>query len=156
MDKAAVPVTSEISIRPLTPGDRSAWRPLWRDYLAFYDTNLPDEIYELTFARYTDPARTDMLGWIAWQGGNAVGLVHAIVHAHGWKVAPVTYLQDLFTTPAARGKGVARALIETVYADADAAGRGAVYWLTQTDNTAARALYDRVAVATDFMKYSRS
>jgi GNAT superfamily N-acetyltransferase len=68
----------------------------------------------------------------------------------------VTYLQDLFTTPDARGKGVARSLIETVYADADAAGRPAVYWLTQTGNSTARALYDKIATATDFMVYRRA
>jgi hypothetical protein len=47
-------------------------------------------------------------------------------------------------------------LIETVYADADAAERPNVYWMTQTGNTTARRLYDRIGVATDFMKYSRS
>ncbi|QBX99722.1 GNAT family N-acetyltransferase [Rhodophyticola sp. CCM32] len=149
-------MTFDISIRPLGPGDKSVWAPLWRDYLAFYETALPEEQYTLTFDRYTDPARDDMQGWLAWTGTSAVGLVHAIAHSHGWKTEPVTYLQDLFTTQAARGKGVARALIETVYAQADAAGRGAVYWLTQTDNTPARALYDRVATPTNFMKYSRS
>jgi GNAT superfamily N-acetyltransferase len=59
-----------------------------------------------------------MLAWIA-HAGRAVGLVHVIVHAHGWQAAPVTYLQDLYAEPDMRGKGVGRALIETVYADAD-------------------------------------
>jgi hypothetical protein len=36
------------------------------------------------------------------------------------------------------------------------AGRPNVYWTTQTGNATARRLYDRIAVATDFMKYSRS
>ena len=144
-----------IAIRPLAAADREAWAPLWRAYLAFYGTTRPEEVFALTFARYTDPARADMRGWLAWRGAQAVGLVHAIVHAHGWQAAPVTYLQDLYTAPEARGAGVGRALIETVYADADAEGRGAVYWLTQTGNAAARALYDRVARPTDFMKYAR-
>lgn len=143
-------------IHPLTPDDRPAWEPLWRAYLAFYGTELPQETYDATFARYTDPDRPDMRAWLAWGGGQALGLVHAIVHPHGWKTEDVTYLQDLFTDPAARGQGIARALIETVYADADAANRRAVYWLTQTGNTPARALYDQVAQPTDFMKYARN
>ncbi|MBF9049611.1 GNAT family N-acetyltransferase [Roseobacter sp. HKCCD9010] len=149
-------MTSDISIRPLSSDDKAVWVNLWRDYLAFYDTTLPSEIYDLTFARYTDTTRQDMRAWLGWDTTMAVGLVHAIAHPHGWKAEPVTYLQDLFTTPAARGKGVARALIETVYADADAAGRPSVYWLTQIGNTPARALYDRVATPTDFMKYQRT
>lgn len=148
-------MSTKLDIRMIQPEDRAAWAPLWRDYLAFYKTELPDRTYDATFARYVDPAVTDMRGWIAWQGDSPVGLVHAIAHAHGWRPEPVTYLQDLFTTPDARGKGVARALIETVYADADANGRPAVYWLTQSGNTTARALYDKIAMATDFMVYRR-
>jgi GNAT superfamily N-acetyltransferase len=145
-----------IDIRPLGADDAAEWAPLWRAYLAFYDTTRPQEVFDTTFARYTDPARDDMRGWLAWDGDAAVGLVHAIAHPHGWQIAPATYLQDLFITPAARGKGVARALIETVYADADAAGRPNVYWMTNTGNDRARAVYDRVAKVTDFIKYSRS
>jgi GNAT superfamily N-acetyltransferase len=69
---------------------------------------------------------------------------------------PSTYLQDLYADPDMRGKGVGRALIETVYDDADRAARPNVYWMTQTGNATARRLYDRIGVATDFMKYSRS
>lgn len=149
-------MTGQITIRPIKAGDRAAWEPLWRDYLAFYGTDVPGEIYDLTFSRYADPERTDMKGWIAWQGDAALGLVHAIAHPHGWTSRDVTYLQDLYTVPGARGEGLGRRLIETVYADADDHDRPAVYWLTQTGNAPARALYDRVAVATDFMKYNRS
>ena len=145
-----------IDISPLAAGDRTDWDALWRAYLAFYDTSRDASVYDTTFSRYLDSARADMRGWIARVGGQAVGLVHVIVHSHGWQEAPVTYLQDLFTVPAARGRGVARALIETVFADADTAGRGSVYWLTQSNNSTARALYDKFAQPTDFMKYSRA
>lgn len=149
-------MTTDLDIRPLAAGDRAAWTPLWRDYLAFYGAERGADIFDLTFSRYCDPDRADMLAWLAWSGGDAVGLAHVIVHAHGWQAAPVTYLQDLYATPQTRGTGVGRALIETVYADADAAARPNVYWTTQTGNTTARRLYDRIATATDFMKYARS
>lgn len=149
-------MTFPIKIKRLTPEDQAVWTPLWTAYLAFYGTERPQSVFETTFVRYTDPKRLDMNAWLAWDGPNAVGLVHTITHAHGWQEAPVTYLQDLFTAPAARGRGVARKLIETVYADADAAGRSNVYWMTNSANTTARALYDRVATLTDFIKYARS
>lgn len=149
-------MSSHFDIRLIDRADRAAWQRLWRAYLAFYETELPASTYDATFARYADPGYSDMRGWIAWDGETALGLVHAIAHPHGWRPEPVTYLQDLFTLPEARGRGVARALIETVYADADAAGRPAVYWLTQTGNATARALYDRIAAPTDFMVYRRA
>ena len=132
------------------------WDRLWTDYLAFYDTERPRNVFDLTFSRYLDPGCADMLAWIAWAKGRAVGLAHVIVHAHGWQAAPITYLQDLYAVPEMRGGGVGRALIETVYADADDAGRPNVYWMTRTGNSTARRLYDRIGTATDFMKYSRS
>jgi GNAT superfamily N-acetyltransferase len=145
-----------IEIRPLEAGDRGDWDRLWADYLAFYGTRRSPDVFDTTFARYLDPARADMLAFVAVAEGSCVGLAHVIVHAHGWQIAPVTYLQDLYADPSIRGKGIGRALIEAVYADADAAGRPNVYWTTQTGNTTARRLYDRIGVATDFMKYSRS
>ena len=64
-------------------------------------------------------------------------------------------MQDLFTLPEARGKGVARALIEAVADAAKARGAASVYWLTAEDNYAGRMLYDRVAARTPFIKYQR-
>ena len=148
-------MSTTYDIRPLSEGDRPHWGGLWERYLAFYGATRPKQQYDLTFARYLDPGRTDMAAWMAWDGAKPIGLVHAIAHAHGWEEAPVTYLQDLFTVEGARGRGVGRALIQTVYDDADAAGRPKVYWLTQIGNAKARALYDKVAQPTDFMKYSR-
>jgi GNAT superfamily N-acetyltransferase len=145
-----------IEIRRLAAGDRADWDRLWTAYLAFYGTTRSRDILDLTFERYIDPRRDDMQGWMAHANGRGVGLVHVIVHAHGWQAEPVTYLQDLYADPDMRGTGIGRALIETVYADADAAQRPGVYWMTQTANQTARRLYDRIGVATDFMKYSRS
>jgi GNAT superfamily N-acetyltransferase len=142
-------------IRPLAPSDESAWRDLWRGYLEFYETELPEEIYATSFARLVDPAVTDYHGLVALQDGRPVGLAHYIFHRHGWQVEDITYLQDLYVVPETRGTGAGRALIEAVYAAADAAGRPNVYWLTQTFNTTARQLYDRVASATPFMEYRR-
>jgi len=66
----------------------------------------------------------------------------------------VCYLQDLFTSPDVRGRGVGRALIEGVYAQARDAGARRVYWQTQEDNAAARRLYDQVARHIGFIAYS--
>ncbi|MDX1733577.1 MAG: GNAT family N-acetyltransferase, partial [Halioglobus sp.] len=61
----------------------------------------------------------------------------------------------LYVDASQRGSGAGRALIEAVYAAADAAGCPTVYWTTQHFNAAGRALYDRVGVQTPFIKYSR-
>jgi len=144
-----------ITIRPLETGDKPAWAPLWRAYLDFYETALPETVYDTTFARLTSPDHPDQNGLLALAGGRAAGLVHFIYHPHNWRVEKVCYLQDLYTAPEARGQGVGRALIEAVYARADTDGCPAVYWLTQDFNTTARQLYDRIGTLTPFIKYTR-
>ena len=62
-------------------------------------------------------------------------------------------MQDLYTANAARGRGVARALIDAVAREAQTGGATRFYWLTQADNAAARALYDRVAEDRGFIRY---
>ncbi len=143
------------SIRPLRREDEAAWRRLWRAYLAFYETELPEAVYATSFARLVDPEITDYRGLLAWRGETPVGLAHVILHRHGWQVADVCYLQDLYVDPAVRGSGAGRALIEAVYALADAAGTPTVYWMTQEFNTTARQLYDRIGRVTPFVKYVR-
>jgi GNAT superfamily N-acetyltransferase len=70
-------------------------------------------------------------------------------------VGPYCYLQDLFTTEAARGQGIGKALIEGVYERAKADGASRVYWLTHESNEAARSLYDKLATRTGFIQYRR-
>ena len=142
-------------IRPITAADSAEWRRLWRTYLAFYETELPEDVYATTFARLIDPEVRDYHGLLAVAGSVPVGLVHYIFHRHGWQVEDACYLQDLYVAPEARGTGAGRALIEAVYAAADAAGRPNVYWLTQETNAVARRLYDRVGQVTPFVKYRR-
>jgi GNAT superfamily N-acetyltransferase len=142
-------------IRPLRPEDEADWRKLWSDYLAFYETSVPETVYASTFSRLLGSDPQDFNCLIAEVDGQPVGLAHYLFHRHGWKIENVCYLQDLYVAPMARGTGTGRALIEAVYAAADAAGAPSVYWLTQDFNHTARQLYDRVAKVTPFIRYSR-
>jgi GNAT superfamily N-acetyltransferase len=142
-------------IRPVTAADEAQWRGLWRDYLTFYQTEKPDAVYQATFARLLSPDPAEFRGLVAEENGRLVGLVHYLFLRTNWSVQNACYLQDLYADPAVRGSGIGRALIEAVYAAADRAGIGAVYWFTADDNQTARQLYDRIAVKTPFVRYRR-
>lgn len=145
----------ELTIRPIEAADEEGWRRLWTDYLAFYETTLPEAIFEQTFARIVADAHPGPFGMLAVADGRPVGLVHYIFHRSCWKIEESCYLQDLYVEPGTRGGGVGRKLIETVYARADAAGNPRVYWLTQEFNYRGRMLYDSVGVRTPFIRYDR-
>jgi GNAT superfamily N-acetyltransferase len=142
-------------VRALRAEDAHVWKELWKDYLSFYETSLPDAIYTSTFSRLLGDDPRDFNAMVAEVDGRVVGLVHYLFHRHAWKIEEVCYLQDLYASPDVRGKGVGRALIEAVYKAADAQGAPTVYWLTQEFNDTARQLYDRIGVVTPFLKYQR-
>ena len=142
-------------VRPLAPGDRAAWEPLWAGYLAFYKTSLPASATDTTWSRLLHPAEPmGALGAFTAEG-RLVGIVHYLFHRSTWTPADYCYLQDLFTAEAARGQGAGRALIEAVYAVAREAGASRVYWMTQDRNATARALYDTLAEHPGFTVYRK-
>jgi len=146
---------SDLIIRPLEARDEAEWRELWTGYLEFYETSVPEEVYQTYFKRLLGDDPQDYHGLVAEKDGALIGLTHCLFHRHGWYIENVVYLQDLFVSQAARGTGAGRALIEGVYAAADEAGCPNVYWLTQDFNATARQLYDRIAKQTPFIKYAR-
>lgn len=139
-----------LEIRPLEPGDRSPWEVLARAYKAFYETVLPDAEYERTWSRLM--SADGIYGYVALAEGTPVGITHYLFHSGIW-AHKSCYLEDLFVDPAARGSGVARALIEAVARRAREEGAGRLYWLTHQQNATARALYDRVAKFSGFVEY---
>ncbi|MGY6710402.1 MAG: N-acetyltransferase family protein [Rhizobiaceae bacterium] len=145
---------SAILVRPIQKTDHDEWRRLWTAYLAFYETTVAEDVYRSTWARLFDDGHFEPRGLIAEIDGNAVGLVHYIMHRTCWSTADNCYLQDLYADPHMRGKGVGRALIEAVRDEADRLGANAVYWMTHETNATARKLYDRVGRDTGFVKYT--
>jgi GNAT superfamily N-acetyltransferase len=151
-------VPAQITIRPVLPGDFQAWKVLWDGYNAFYGregvTALRPEITQMTWSRFFD-AYEPVNALVAEDGGELVGLAHYIFHRSTIQIEPTCYLQDLFTSAAVRGCGIARALIAGLYDRAAAAGLGRVYWQTHESNSTAMALYDKVAERSGFVVYRK-
>ncbi|WP_370949986.1 GNAT family N-acetyltransferase [Amycolatopsis sp. cg5] len=139
-----------IEIGRLEASDRGEWEKLFAGYNEFYGRELTAEMADRAWSEFQADTRMHALG--AKLDGALVGLAHFLVHPSTTS-ADCCYLQDLFTAPAARGMGAARALIAAVTDRARARGCARVYWSTRTSNTTARRLYDRVAEDRGFMLY---
>ena len=149
-------MSGDVTIRPVTRQDYDQWLPLWDGYNAFYErsgpTALAPEITAMTWARFFD-AYEPVHALVADSGGQLLGLTHYLFHRSTTAVQPSCYLQDLFTSEAARGNGIGRALISSVYARAKLAGSPRVYWHTHETNLAAQLLYDQMAEKSGFIVY---
>lgn len=141
-----------VTTRPVLDADFAAWSALWADYLAFYETERDAEVHRHTWARIMDPD-VKMFAAVAELDGEIVGIVNYVHHQYFWGPEDRIYLNDLYTTPKARGKGAGAALIRVVEDHAKATGAGQVWWLTAESNTSARMLYDKVATLTPFRQY---
>jgi GNAT superfamily N-acetyltransferase len=156
-----------LTITPLASADRADWERLFRGYIAFYERDEPQAMYDRAWAAFMAGDRLQALGArLAAEGPSTasrspsplpgeeklVGITHFFVHP-STSGPDVCYLQDLFTDEAARGKGAGRALIAAVAEWARGQGCGRLYWLTHESNTVARALYDKVAVNRGFIRY---
>ena len=150
-------MTQAVLVRPIQREDRAQWRPLWDGYNAFYgrqgETALPEAITAATWERFFN-ANEPVHGLVAVEGGSLVALVHYLFHRSTTRLHDVCYLQDLFTAPGHRGRGIGRQLVEAVYAAARAAHSSRVYWTTQDTNTPGRALYDKLGRHAGFIVYS--
>jgi GNAT superfamily N-acetyltransferase len=145
-----------VHVRPIQQDDFPAWKPLWDGYNAFYgrkgETALRPEITESTWQRFFDP-NEPVFALVAETEGRLAGLTHYLFHRSTTRIELTCYLQDLFTAPSERGRGIGRALILGVYEAARSAGIRRVYWVTHESNAAGRLLYDKVAKHAGFIVY---
>ena len=149
---------ASIKVREVTPADYDAWRPLWDEYNAFYErtgpTALSEDMNDTLWRRFFD-ASEPVYCIVAEREHKVVGMCHYLYHRSTSRMELLCYLQDLFTSAAARGKGVGRALINGVYEQAKLAGSSRVYWQTHETNHTAMQLYDKVAERSGFVVYRK-
>src|SRR5258708_8533010 len=123
-------MSGDLTVRLVNRQDYNQWLSLWDGYNAFYGrsgaTALAPEITAMTWARFFD-ADEPVHGLVAERGGRLLGLTHYLFHRSTTAIAPVCYLQDLFTTQAAPAKAVARALIHPAYQQPTPSGPPRLY-----------------------------
>ena len=138
-------------LRDAAPTDRAQWAVLWQGFLDYYQTTLDPAITDHTWARLMDPTSP-----MKMRLAEDDGLLGFAIHQHHpstWVMGDDCYLEDLFVAPAARGRGVGRALIEDLQTLARDCGWHRLYWHTNEGNTTARRLYDSITPSDGHIRY---
>ena len=115
-------------IRPIEPTDTTIWE------------------------RLLDP-NFNSFGLVAEVDGEVLGMTHYSFQNSTWAPKHYCYLEDLFVSPDARGKGLGRGLIDAVFEIARKEGSSRVYWNTDATNEVARKLYDTYTNASGKVQY---
>lgn len=151
----------EWRVRPVIDSDYEQWRELYHGYREFYKQERSDDVVNTVWSWIRDPKHaTEALVAVASSddtGGNKKLILGGLAHHRRWpnplKGKTCLYLDDLFTLPELRGKGIATLLIQALSAMAKQEGLGVLRWTTDKDNTTARRLYDSLATATSKVTY---
>lgn len=131
-------------VRLLQAQDFNAWQVLWSSYLDFYGTHLSDGVTQSTWNRLT--TRADMVALGCFDDDRRLlGFAHLLLHPNTWNIGDCCYLEDLFVSPEARRQGIAKCLMNAVYAYARERKCNRVYWVTAKGNEVAQSLYKQYA-----------
>ena len=121
-------------IRAAGPSDEAAWRGLWQGFLDYYEVTLAPDITDFTWTRLMDPTNP-LKARLACDGPAVLGFAIHQHHPSTWVLGDDCYLEDLFVSPDARGRGVGRALIEDLATYARSKGWKRLYWNTDASIT---------------------
>ena len=141
-----------VVVRPIEPGDHEAWERLFHAYRTFYEYDEQQDVVDRVWEWINDETHeTNAL--VALLEDDVVGFAHHREFARPSSGKRGLYLDDLFTDPQVRGKGVGRALITRLGEMAQERGINKVSWITAEDNHTAQRLYDDLAERTTWVTY---
>lgn len=142
-----------ITIRVVEPKDETAWAELYSGYRAFY--RYPEDSVSVAKTwQWVRDGEHGFLGLVAVDDDDQpIALANLRWFARPSSATMGLFLDDLFTSPEARGSGAAGALLKEAAARAGEKGASVLRWITAADNATARSLYDSYAVATPWVTY---
>lgn len=140
------------TIRPIDARDHEDWRDLFIAYGVFYETEFTEAQMNAVWGWLMDPHHPHN-AWVAEYDGALVGFAHLRSHSDTFTGGPAWFLDDLYTDPRVRGKGIATSLIRALRAHADANGGGTISWITADTNLTAQSVYDKLATRTRWVTY---
>jgi GNAT superfamily N-acetyltransferase len=118
--------------------------PLMRGYCDFYSVEPPDaSLLAMARALIADPVR-EGIQLLATCDGEDAGFATVFWSWETTTSGRIGVMNDLFVTPASRGRGVSSVLINACLERCRDHGAVRMVWQTAVDNVAAQAVYDHV------------
>ena len=133
-------VVGSVFVRPALARDRAMWEVMFDSYREAAGLTPDREISDRLWGWILDPNH-QVQALVADDGLALVGFAHYRRFPRPIMADECLYLDDLFTTVQARGRGVARALLDHLVELRDLESMAMLRWTTNPSNAAARKLY---------------
>jgi ribosomal protein S18 acetylase RimI-like enzyme len=135
-----------LKIRALEFNDFTEWLPVWD---ANNEGHKNENVTAQTWQRLCDKD-SPVCGLAAFEGDHIVGILHYILHPTTGHISHACYMQDLFTLPKHRKKGIAKKMLQALLQEHKKQKWARIYWVAKEDNAAAQKLYDGFGKKLDF------
>ena len=136
-----------------TLDDKSEWQDLYYGYAEFYNMPMTDEVTDTLWDWIHDEHNPFYCIVAKTDDGKLLGFMHFRAMPSPLRGAMVGFLDDLFVSPNARGKGVVNALYKELENQGREKGWPLIRWITADNNYRARSLYDNLSNKTHWVTY---
>ncbi|MBX3079247.1 MAG: GNAT family N-acetyltransferase [Cryobacterium sp.] len=143
------------NIRPLLAEDRGQWEPLFHAYREFHKLSFDSLVSDKVWGWLMD-GNHPCFGLSAESDGILAGIAHYHVSPNSIVGGAILYLDDLYTSPIYRGRGVATQLIERLGDIARDQHAGDIRWVTNGWNSEARKFYRKISTETDWVTFTKT
>ena len=129
-----------IQVRFATAGDAPALARMLHDFnLEFGDPSPGTEVIERRVGAFIEDGQMTYL--VAGDGPD--GFAQISFRPSVWSDSPVGYIDELYVVPEKRRRGIGRAMMDAIFAEAHRRGAAGMEVVTGEDDHGARALYEK-------------
>ena len=137
----------------LNQSDKKDWAKLYHGYAEFYEMEMNENILDTVWSWIHSPDIKFYSIGIKSRENELIGFMHFREMPSPLRGKLVGFLDDLFIDPDFRGYGAVQLLFKELKLKAKKNNWPYVRWITATDNSRARKVYDQISDPIDFVTY---
>ena len=142
-----------MKVEELNHSDKEEWAKLYHGYAEFYEMEMNEDILDTVWSWILSPDIKFYAIGVSSNDGVLIGFMHFREMPSPLRGKLVGFLDDLFVHPDFRGSGAVQSLFKELKSIAAKNNWPYVRWITATDNSRARKVYDQISDPIDFVTY---
>ena len=142
-----------MKVEELNQSDKKQWAMLYHGYAEFYKMEMNEDILDTVWSWIHSPNIKFFSIGIKSSKDELIGFMHFREMPSPLRGKLVGFLDDLFVHPDFRGSGAVQLLFKELKLQANKNNWPYVRWITATDNSRARKVYDQISKPIDFVTY---
>lgn len=142
-----------MKVAALNLNDKDKWAQLYHGYAEFYEMKMSQDILDTVWSWIHSPEVKFYSIGVKSSENELIGFMHYREMPSPLRGKLVGFLDDLFVHPDFRGTGAVQLLFGELKIQAKKNDWPYVRWITATDNSRARKVYNQISKPIDFVTY---